>query len=283
MVDPKVLPPKALEKTVRTKARPLAAAPKASSFFSRFWSKLLGGAQKAKATVAAAGGRGLATGGGLVPVLALETRVGLPKLKQLIDMQADRFVSQTLPMVTGKTVLEIGEGVPRFQKVIIERKPKNFCGIFVDDISLKVGADSPVMMAKGSFKGIPFEENFFDCVVARMATPHQGDVVTAFKEIGRTLMPDGVALLLDFHPFGLYAKTGTTRLRSHQSTIRGLEDYFKMAKVSGLSVIDLHEGFLDDTVRNQFVTPQELNAFRELKGMPLVLFLVVTKQRPKPV
>lgn len=274
---------KVLEKTVRTKARSLAVPPKAPSFFTRFWAKLLGQAKKAKATVAAAGGRGLAAGGGLVPVLALEARVGLPKLKQLINLQADRFVSQSLPMVAGKTVLEIGEGVPRFQKIIIEQKPKTFCGIFVDDVSLKVGTDSPVMMSKGSFRGIPFEENFFDCVVARVTTPHQGDVVTAFKEIGRTLLPDGVALILDFHPFGLYAKTGTTRLRSHQSTISGLEDYFKMARVSGLSVSDLHEGFLDDTLRNQFVSPQEMNTFRELKGTPLVLFLVVTKQRPKPV
>lgn len=269
MVDNKIL-----EKTARIKSKPLNVPVKAPSFFSRFWMKLLGQAKKAKATVAA--------GGGLVPLLSLETRVGLPKLKQLIDMQADRFVSQTLPMVKDKTVLEIGEGVPRFQKIIMERKPKAFCGIFVDDVSLKVGADSPLMMTKGSFKGIPFEEHFFDCVVARVATPHQGDVVTAFKEISRTLMPDGTALVLDFHPFGLYAKTGTPRLRSHQSTIRGLEDYFKMCRVAGLSVVDLHEGFLDDTVRNQFVTPGEMNAFRELKGTPLVLFLVVTKPGVKP-
>ena len=63
-----------------------------------------------------------------------------------------------------------------------------------------------------------------------------------------------------------------------QATIRGLEDYYKMCRVSALSIVDMHEGFIDDTLRNQFATPDEMSAYREIKGTPLVIFLQMVKK-----
>lgn len=236
-----------------------------------FIEKVIGKAKQAKETYEAKGG--------LAPILSLESRLSIEKLKQLIDLQGQRFFPSAMPALKDKTVLEIGEASPQFQKLAAEKRPRLFCGVAVDSASLKASPESASCVIKGSFKQIPFEGDFFDCVLARLATPHQGDVVGAFKELGRVLMPEGMGLILDFHPFGLYAKTGSARLRSHQATIRGVEDYFKMCRVSGLAVVDLLEGFVDDTLRNHFTTPQEMSVFRELKGSPLVLFLTVTKPR----
>lgn len=244
---------------------------KGMSFLGRMVERVIGQAKKAKVTYE--------TRAGLQPILALESRLPLPKIKQLIDFVGDRFFNQSLPVLKDKTVLEIGEAPLRFQKIIADKKPKAMSGIFVDGVmEQSITGNIPNLYLKGSFKAICFEENFFDCVVARLCSSQQGDVISAIKEIGRVLAPNGVGLILDFHPFGLYAKTGNVRLRSVQATIRGLEDYYKMCRVAGLGIVDLHEGFVDDLLRNQFATNEELNAFREMKGTPLVLFLVVTKR-----
>ncbi|MDO8527395.1 MAG: methyltransferase domain-containing protein [Deltaproteobacteria bacterium] len=239
-------------------------------FLKRFTTALAGQAKKAKES--------LETKSGLQPILSLESRLPLPKIKQLLDLVGERFVIASLPLLSGKTVLEVGENPLQFQKAIVEKKPNFFCGVLLD-FSPADGKKLPPtrMILKGSLKALPFEKEFFDCIVARINTSHQGDVVSAIKELGRVLAPGASALILDFHPFGLYAKSGTDRLRSVQASIRGLEDYYKMCKLSGLNIVDVKEGFVDDTLRSQFKTPDELNTFREIKGSPLVLFLLVKK------
>ncbi len=243
---------------------------KGMGFLGRMVERVIGQAKKAKVTYEARAS--------LQPILSLESRLPLPKIKQLINLVGDRFINQALPNLKDKTVLEIGEAPLRFQKAVMDKKPKAVSGIFVEGtMPQSITSSIPSLYLKGSFKAIPFEEKFFDCVIASLTTPQQGDVISAIKEIGRVLVPGGVGLVLDFHPFGLFAKTGNVRLRSVQATIRGLEDYYKMCKLSGLNIVDLHEGFIDDILRNQFTTTEEMNAFREIKGTPLVLFLMVTK------
>lgn len=242
---------------------------KKESFFKKILGRFLGEAKKAKSVLE---GRGA-----LQPLLALESRIGFPKMRLLIGMVSERFFTASLPPVTQKNVLEIGEGLSVFHSALLAQQPRFFCSLAAGDVGVEKARESGYPVVKGTLKNIPFETGFFDCLLARLTTPLQGDVVGTIKEIGRVLAPGGTGLILDFHPFGLYAKTGTDRLRSHQSTIRGMEDYFRMCKVAGLNVSDVHEGFLDDMVRSQFTSPDELNAFRELKGTPLVLFLAVRK------
>lgn len=237
----------------------------------------IGQAKKAKKSVEAKSG--------LQPILSLESRLPLPKIRQLIDLFTERFVPPSLPNVKDKAVLEMGEWPLRFSALMMERRPKVFCGAIADGPvaggleKTKVIKEEIPYLLRASFKSVPFEDQFFDLVICRLASPHQGDVISSFKELGRLLMPEGVGLVVDYHPFGGYAKSGTERLRSVQATIRGLEDYFKVCQMAELAVTEVREGFVDDTLRNQFTTPQEMAAFRELKGTPLVLFLKVKKQR----
>ena len=243
---------------------------KGIGFLGRFVERLIGQAKKAKGN--------LEVKTGLAPILSLESRLPLPKLKALIDLVGNRFIQQSLPEnLKDKNILEIGEEALPFQKNLSEQKPKILCGVVVDKRLPPSVTGSSVL--KGSLKALPFENQFFDCAVAHLTTPHQGDVVSVFKELGRVLTSDGLGLVVDFHPFGLYAKSGTPRLRSVQATIKGLEDYYKMCRVANLSIMDVHEGFVDDTLRNQFVSHDEIEAFREIKGTPLVLFLKVKRIR----
>lgn len=244
-------------------------------FLKKWMNNLAGQARKAKKTVEAK--RGLA------PLLSLESRLAIPKLKILIERVGERLVPAALPDLQNKTVLELGEWPPHFQNPIQAKKPKVFCGVMVGNSrQTKIAQQESPYLIQGSFKSVPVEDQFFDCVICRLASSDQGDVISTFKEIGRILTPEGSALVLDFHPFGLFAKSGVTRLRSVQATIRGLEDYYKMCRMAGLQIVEAREGFFDDTLRNQFATPQEMSIFREIKGTPLVLFLKMVKLRKGP-
>ena len=236
-----------------------------------FLEKAIGQAQKAKKSVE--------LHGGIKPVLSLEARFSMEKLKQLIDLAADRLVQSSIPSLSGKVVAEMGEASLRYWKGIQSKRPKLLCGFLVGNAPQeKVTPD--VLLSRGSFKTLPFEDHFFHWAVARLSTPMQGDVIGFFKELGRVLAPDGEALVVDYHPFGLFAKTGSARLRAVEATIRGLEDYYKMSRVAGLTPVEVRECFFDDTLRGHFSSAEELASFRDVKGTPLAIGLTLRKMRP---
>lgn len=248
----------------------------ALDFVKKWFETLAGQARKAKQKAQ----QTVAVKGGPVPLLSLESRLPIPKLRQMIERLGERFVPAALPGVQDRTVLEWGEWPLLFKSAIHAKKPKVFCGVLAGSAhQTKIAQQEAPFLVQGNFKQVPFEDNFFDCVICRLTSPAQGDVISAFKELGRVLTPEGCALVVDYHPFGLYAKSGAARLRSVQATIRGLEDYYKMCRMAALQIVEAREGFLDDTLRSQFTTPAEMAAFREIKGTPLVLFLKIKKLR----
>ena len=248
-----------------------AGLKKGMTRIGNFLERMIGQAQKAKKTVE--------TRSGIKPVLSLEGRFAMERLRELIDTAADRLIASSIPQVSGKTVAEIGQPPLRTIKALAAKKPKLLCGFLVGD-----GAQNPegpeVLLSRGSFKTLPFEDQFFDWVVMRLASPLQGDVVQAFKELGRVLSPNGAAVVLDYHPYGLFSKSGNPRLRGVESTIRGVEDYYKICRMAQLIPVDLKEVFIDDSMRGIFTTAEELAGFRDVKGTPLLICFHVRKTRP---
>lgn len=249
--------------------------PPGTSFFDRLLPQLKalfqqakGKAQAAKETVEARSG--------LKPILSLESRLTPSKIGHLLNLMSDRFVTPALPDLSKKIVLEIGEDL-RFQNKILEKKPEIFSGVLIAGGDSKQTSNKQPILIKGNFQNLPFESNYFDFILGHLNSSHQGDLLTPIKEFGRVLAPGGTGMILDFHPYGLYAKSGPERLRSHQSTVKGIEDYFKMCKISGLQILDLHEGYLDNTLRGEFEEGEMLSAFRELKDAPMLLYILVGK------
>ena len=50
---------------------------------------------------------------------------------------------------------------------------------------------------------LPFTNNRFSYILARLATQLQGDMVRALRELSRVLAPGGQGVVDDYHPFGL--------------------------------------------------------------------------------
>ena len=240
--------------------------------FGQFVEKVIGQAKKAKTSYE--------TRTGIKPVLALESQIQKEKIYQLIDYVTDRFVISSIPELREKNSMEIGEGPFHYLHSFVERKAKGACGVLLGGSKpFAKGKISSAMVIRANSRSLPFDSQYYDYVVARFTTPFQSDLVGPVKELGRVMAPDATGVLIDFHPFGLFAKSGQERLRGVESSIRGLEDYYKMCRVARLEVTDIREAFIDDTLRNFFTTPTEMASFRELKGSPLVLCLFLMKTR----
>lgn len=236
--------------------------------------RVIGGAQRARAKVE--------IGRGIRPLLSLESQLDPALLRTLIGICEERILKATVPNLTGKKSLELCEGPAIFLSSLMQLGSSRAFGLEAgDDFQGRVQGDlSRGFLVKGAFSLLPFPSEAFDYVVARLTTPLQGDVATVLREIARVLSTGGQGVILDYHPFGLYASRGAKHLRAVQARIHSLQDYYKMTKAAGVRIVDLREGFLDDETR-KFFTEAQIQTYRNLKGTPLVVCLYVYKPRKK--
>lgn len=239
----------------------------------RLVEKIIGEAHKAKVSVG--------TRGGLKPILSLESQFTPAKLREMIAAATERICVPAIPEMKGQSALEIGDGpsflAPRFMSM----QARMALGFEIGGTpSLRQGDSTRGYVARGHASALPFEKELFDYIGARLATSLQGDVIKAVKEIGRVLSPGGQGFFADFHPFGLYAKKGTERMRAVESTVRGMEDYYKVCRSAGLRIVDLREAFIDETFRSLFAG-EEIQAYRNVKGSPLLIFVFFFKPKGK--
>jgi hypothetical protein len=95
------------------------------------------------------------------------------------------------------------------------------------------------------------------------------------------LAPGGQGMIVEFHPFGQFAKRGGQRMRSIESNLRKFEEYYRLCRKAGLRIVDLRESFIDESARALF-GEDEIAAYRQLKGTPLLAFFFVYKLRRRP-
>lgn len=233
--------------------------------------KAIGKAQKAKATVVA--------GSGAPVTMTLETLFGIPKLKELLTLSANRLIPPFVPALAERAVLEIAEGTGKFAPLLKEHGAKVVAALELGGGLPPAITDSTrqLYVIRANLRRLPFADNHFYFCIANLATPQQGDLLRSLKEISRVMVPGGHIIVTDFHPFGAYAKRGSTRLKPMESTLRGIGDYFKVARMAGLQVVDLREAFIDETMRAIFTTPEEKNAYRTLKENPVMACLIARK------
>lgn len=236
-----------------------------------FIERAIGHAQKAKAQVG--------TRGGVQPILSLESVLGVNKISELVNAAVERYAIPSVPELAGHAALDLGEGPPQLLRRFAEREARLSLGFEIGGGSLGQQGDAKTgYVVRGKAQNMPVVDNFFDYVVLRLATPFQGDILRVVKEAGRVMAPGGQGVLIDYHPYGMFAKKGPDRLRAIESSIRGIEDYYRISRTAGLRVVDVREAFIDENARSMF-DEDALGAFRTVKGSPLALFLFLYKPR----
>lgn len=205
----------------------------------------------------------------VTPVMAIEGQISTSKIKELSQHVSLRLLGEMMPALVDKSVLLIGESVAAAVPLCKDKGTSTL-------MEVELGAsESPLADGDESLRihcipqKLGVRSNSFDAVVALLATPFQGEVEQVFKELARTLVTGGDFLVADFHPFGLYAKRGSRRIRA--SFAHGIADYYRMARDLGIDITDCREGYCDEKSSAFFITPEEKQIYRSIKDSPLVI------------
>lgn len=246
---------------------------KAMVFLGRTIEAAIGKARQAKAQVG-----GLS---GVQPIMSVEGQLSQVRIKELIDISVQRAIEGKMPDVAGKVVMEVAEGPASYGSRFLSRSAEIAISVEIGGASIgRQGDISRGYVIRGSVASLPFKDGRFPYILARLATPLQGDMVRAVKEIGRLLAPGGQGTLVDYHPFGPYSRRGAGRLRPAESGIHRFEDYYRCFRTAGLRVVDVGEVFIDDQMRKYF-SEDEIRAYRELKGSAFLILIYFYKPRGK--
>ncbi len=234
---------------------------------------LIGSAKKASVHVG--------TRAGVQPLLSIESQLSYERIKELIDLSIKKMVEPALPDLQGKTALDIGEGPVFYASRLLGARAQ--CAVSFDirgAASELQGDASRGYIVQGKPAKLPFPAERFSYIMARLASMSQGDVARAIAEMGRVMTPGSQAVLVDFHPFGLFAKKGSSRIKSAESNLHRFEDYYATMRKAGLRIVDLREIFIDEQTRG-FFKEEEISVYRSLKGTPLLAFFFLYRPKAK--
>lgn len=221
----------------------------------------------------------VSTRGGMQPILSIESQLTPIRIRDLIESATQKVIDASMPNLAGQAALEVGEGPVSWGGNFLAHQAAQAMGVEIGGGSIgRQGDISRGFVVRAGSSKLPFADNSFSYLIARMATSLQGDISRSVREFGRVLTAGGHGVIVDYHPFGLYAKHGANRIRSADANIHRMEDYYKLCRKCGLRVMDLREAFVDEGMR-QFFREAEIPAYRSLKGTPLLVFLFVYKPK----
>ncbi|PIR16607.1 MAG: hypothetical protein COV46_07785 [Deltaproteobacteria bacterium CG11_big_fil_rev_8_21_14_0_20_49_13] len=211
-------------------------------------------------------------------VLSLEGQIPLPKLKEILCQVSDKVIEPFVPSLVDKTALEVREGASTIAKFFKEKGASVSVHVDMGGSAGSYGKPGAGISSIRSVSSkLPFEDGFFDLVAGNYANQFQGDLLKNVKELSRVMAITGEGVIVDFHPFGLYARRGNVRIKPISSVTKGIEDYYKLCKMASLKITGAKESFFDETARPYFVTEEEKSAFRIIKDTPMLIYLFVKK------
>lgn len=246
---------------------------RAMEALGRIVEKLIGKAKQARVQVESRGG--------VQPLLSLESQLTPARVRELVEAATQRVIANVMPELTEQATLEVGEGPPLYGPRMLGQKAQTAIGVEISGAESSVQGDpSRGFVLRAQPARLPFAGNRFAYILGRLATAAQGDMVRVVHELGRVLAPGGQGVIVDYHPYGLYAKRGIHRLRPAESTIRKIEDYYRLCKLAGVRVVDLKEALIEDDMRPLF-KEDEIGAYRALKGTPFLVFIFIYKPKQR--
>ncbi len=105
-----------------------------------------------------------------------------------------------MPPLKGKRVLDLACGTGRYGRLAQEDGAAQVVGV---DLSLSMLRSGVLSAAQARMDCLPFLAQTFEVVLCGLAIGHlpPSAMHTAYREIARILVPGGIALISDFHPY----------------------------------------------------------------------------------
>lgn len=196
-----------------------------------------------------------------------------------------------MPPLEGKRVLDVGCGTGRNALRALEQRAR--CVVAMDlsgrmlQKARQKGVQNPL---RADLCALPVKEAVFDVAVCTFMLEHVRDFGLAIRELSRVIVPGGVIVLTDFHPFGalfgwersFHRHTGKrVRLCAIERTPHFYEEYVTACRTAGLVIEEVVEPKIDASVRPYFEAAGSLDAYERCTGFPLVLLVRARKIGPR--
>jgi malonyl-CoA O-methyltransferase len=186
--------------------------------------------------------------------------------------------------VAGMRLLDVGCGIGRrLEEALLARA------------MVAVGVDLvPRMLAEGSRAGLfaaadarslPVPDATFDVVWCRLVLGHVAELETAYAELARVCASGGRVIVTDFHPAAAAAGHRRT-FRDERGALHEIEHHVHSrlahriaAERAGLVILEQRDAVIDESVRPYYMGAGRTEAYERQRGLPLVLALVLARER----
>lgn len=160
-------------------------------------------------------------------------------------------VLELLPEVIGKRVLDLACGSGRYLKLLRERGAASVVGLDLSPEMLRRARTLIRHLVQADLRLLPFPPSTFHLIVCGLAVGHVQDLAGALAEMSRVLIPGGIALYSDFHPFGRLAGWKRTfraaggRAYAVQHHFHFYADHHAACCAAGLEIEAVREPLID--------------------------------------
>ncbi len=184
-----------------------------------------------------------------------------------------------------RVIADIGCGTGRHWKTILENQPKSLTGYDTSDGMLQT-------LQKKFPSAITFKshENFLpqlqtasvDLVISTLTIAHIENINEAFGEWNRILKKGGYLIITDFHPSALASGAKRTfahgkKIRSVKSFVHPLDQLIKTTTEMDWKTVELHERFIDESVKHYYEKQNASALYEKFKGTPIIFGLLLNK------
>ena len=190
-----------------------------------------------------------------------------------------------------KKILDACCGTGRYLQVLMESRPQSVsaCDVstaMLERARLKVDGQRKVFFDIADLLSLPYKKNQFDFVLCTLALDHLPDLSEGVNELSRVTVKHGSVLVSLFHPYGKLlgwkrtfknsATGGATYAAAYHYHTH--VDYLNAFRSAGLTVEQVFEPLIDDTVRPYYVKAGRAELYERYKGIPIALIFLLKKK-----
>jgi malonyl-CoA O-methyltransferase len=192
-----------------------------------------------------------------------------------VSFLEDRLVAEVGPPVAGRRLLEAGCGTGRRLRA---SGASPAVGVDLTPEML-LASPAPGLLAAADLRALPLASDSFDVVWCRLVIGHRAELAAAYAELARVCRPGGTVIVTDFHPAAAAAGHRRT-FRDAAGALHEVEHHVHLptahadaADAADLELVQGRPAVVGPPVRPFYLRAGRLAAYREQKGLPVVLAL----------